>query len=149
MFYNYQFFTSFDCLLLTDVSYLLQLDGIPKTIRVGDVTSKAIELTSRVSLAGLDLDSAASSTHPAVYTAGLMQGFVGCLMEVKINGGYQIWKAKQIKIASCVIQTSYIVENFNSPNTKVILPGACMLSKLKYKPGKQKRHIVNIVGEIS
>jgi len=94
---------------------------------VGDVTSKAIELTSRVSLAGLDLDSTASSTHPAVYTAGLLQGFVGCLMEVKINGsrtGYQIWRAKQIKMASCVIQTSYIAKNFNSPNTKVILPGA-------------------------
>ncbi|KAF6036831.1 hypothetical protein EB796_004858 [Bugula neritina] len=35
----------------------ISLDGIPKTIRVGDVTSKAIELTSRVSLAGLDLDT--------------------------------------------------------------------------------------------
>ena len=48
--------------------------------------SPSFRFTGNVHLAGIDFDSRDTYVHPAVYTAGLRHGFVGCLQDVKLDG---------------------------------------------------------------
>ena len=70
---------------------MLQLNGVPKRIYLGDQRMPPLHLTSSISLAGLDDTKVNVASHPAVYTAGLRKGFVGCLRDVKIDGKHCLY----------------------------------------------------------
>ena len=71
------------------VNIYLQLNtDLPKRVSVGDQRAPPFKLTSSISLAGLDDSKNDISIHPAVYTAGLRAGFIGCLRDVKVDGEY-------------------------------------------------------------
>lgn len=62
------------------------MDGLPKTVTVGDVDAKALNLTGHLYLGGLDYTNSNLQLNPHVYTAALHQGYVGCVHSVKVNG---------------------------------------------------------------
>lgn len=61
---------------------------MPKTIKLGDNGGSALKFRNSVYLAGLDNSREDIPVHPAVFTAGLRKGFVGCVNDVKVDGRY-------------------------------------------------------------
>ena len=64
----------------------MQLNRLPKTERVRTVVADPYAFGGDVSIAGVNNTRHDQYIHPAVYTAGLNRGYVGCLHNVKIDG---------------------------------------------------------------
>ena len=67
-------------------SFYLQLNSLPKSVRVRTVDADPFDFSGDVSIAGVNNTRHDQYIHPAVYTAGLNRGYVGCLHNVKIDG---------------------------------------------------------------